>query len=59
MKIIGMFFLLIGVGLLGTSVLGGFNTELDTGQVFVRGMAGIICSVVGGYFAVDSLKSGR
>lgn len=36
MKIIGMFFLLVGVGLLGTSVFGSFNSELDTGQVFVR-----------------------
>ncbi len=57
MKIIGLFFLLIGVGLLGSAVL--FNSGLDIEQVFFRGIAGIVSCILGGYISIDSLKSSR
>lgn len=57
MKIIGLIFLLIGVGLLGSAVL--FNSGMDIEQVFFRGIAGIASCILGGCISIDSLKSSR
>lgn len=57
MKIIGLIFLLIGVGLLVSAVL--FNSGMDIEQVFFRGIAGIASCILGGCISIDSLKSSR
>lgn len=57
MKIIGMCFLLVGLGLLASSVL--FNSNIEIDQMFFRGMTGIGSCIVGGWISVDSLTSSR
>lgn len=55
-RTIGMFFLLLGVGLLGSSVFVDFNSDSDTGHVFIRGVTGIVSSILGGYISIESLR---